>query len=292
MTGFARVRRHSEFGEIVATLKSVNHRALDLHFHLPAELEEFEPAVRQAIKQRIVRGHVDVRIAFIPAHATGAQALNRALFEAYLKGIEEAAREYGVAASPDVNTAMRIPGMLTALRDDELPGALEQEILAAVEEAADRLNEFREREGGEIVRQLRGYNAAILRDAGEIEELRTGAAAAFRARLEDRLTELLGAAGIEQQRLAQEAAILADRSDIAEETGRLKVHSQELDKLLTGGGEMGKKLDFLLQEMNRETNTILSKTSGVGELGLRITALGLDIKANIEKIREQALNLE
>jgi uncharacterized protein (TIGR00255 family) len=292
MTGFARVRRQSGLGEVVATLKSVNHRALDLRFHLPAELDEFEPALRQAIKTKVARGHLDVRLAFIPAHATGAQALNRALFEAYLKGLEEAARDYGVSSPPDANAALRIPGMLTALRDGELPGPLEREILAAVEEAAARLNEFREREGAEIVRQLRPYNAAILRDAGEIESLRAGASGAFRARLEERLRELLGSAGVDPQRLAQEAAILADRGDIAEETGRLKVHAQELDQLLARGGEMGKKLDFLLQEMNREANTILSKTSGVGELGLKITALGLDVKANIEKIREQALNLE
>ena len=97
---------------------------------------------------------------------------------------------------------------------------------------------------------------------------------------------------MEPQRLAQEAALLADRSDITEETGRLQVHSRELDALLDRGGELGKKLDFLMQEMNRETNTILSKTSGVGELGLKITAFGLEIKANIERIREQVLNLE
>jgi uncharacterized protein (TIGR00255 family) len=291
MTGFARVRRQSEIGEVVFTLKSVNHRALDLHFHLPAELEEFEPALRQAIKKKLVRGHIDIRVTFFPAHATSAQALNRALFEAYLKAVEETA-EYGVAAAPDANVALRIPGMLTVLRDAELPGAVEQEIFAAASEALDKLNEFREREGGEIASLLKTFNAAIARDAAEIAELRTQASAAFRARLEERLAELLGTAGIEPQRLAQEAAILADRSDIAEETGRLKVHSEELAKLLDRGGELGKKLDFLLQEMNRESNTILSKTSGVGDLGLRITALGLDVKANIEKIREQALNLE
>ncbi len=114
----------------------------------------------------------------------------------------------------------------------------------------------------------------------------------FHARLNERLAELLDGVGLEPQRLAQEAAVLADRSDITEELGRLQVHSRELDALLNGGGELGKKLDFLMQEMNRETNTILSKTSGVGELGLKISALALEAKANIERIREQALNLE
>jgi uncharacterized protein (TIGR00255 family) len=122
--------------------------------------------------------------------------------------------------------------------------------------------------------------------------MRGEATAAIRNRLSERLKELIESGGMDPQRLAQEAALLADRSDIAEEISRLQVHSRELDALLTKGGEIGKKLDFLMQEMNRETNTILSKTSGLNDLGLQITTLGLEIKANVERIREQALNIE
>jgi len=128
--------------------------------------------------------------------------------------------------------------------------------------------------------------------AEEMERIREGATAAFENRLAERLKDLLKGAQIDPQRLAQEAAILADRSDIGEELARLKIHSAQLAALLDAGGEVGKKLDFLLQEMNRETNTILSKSNGAGDAGLKITELGLAAKSAIEKIREQSLNLE
>ena len=125
-----------------------------------------------------------------------------------------------------------------------------------------------------------------------MEEIRSGAMPAFQKRLQERLTELLRTSNVEPQRLAQEAALLADRSDISEELIRLKTHAGELAQLVGAGGEIGKKLDFLLQEMNRETNTILSKTGGLGDLGLTITELALAAKSEIDKIREQSLNLE
>ena len=135
-------------------------------------------------------------------------------------------------------------------------------------------------------------NVKVRAAAGEIAQLRDQVLPYMRQRLEDRLTELLAKNLPNPDRLAQEAAVLADRSDIAEEIGRLTVHAAELDQMLSSGVEIGKKLDFLLQEMNRETNTILSKTSGAGEIGLRVTGLGLDAKTNIERIREQGLNIE
>jgi uncharacterized protein (TIGR00255 family) len=125
-----------------------------------------------------------------------------------------------------------------------------------------------------------------------MEQIREGAIPAFHKRLVEKLQELLGSLGLDPQRLAQEAALLADRGDIGEEISRLQIHSRQLDEILNSGGEVGKRLDFLLQELNRETNTILSKTGGIGDLGLRITELALAAKASIEKIREQALNLE
>lgn len=293
MTGYARVRKSSEAGEVTATVKSVNHRALDLHTHIAGELEQFEPALRSLAKRYVSRGHVDLRLGFVPAHSGAGAGLNRPLFEAYLKALEEASREYGVQAAPDMATALQVPGMLAQPElDDETPAGLEPLVLSAVEEAFIALNTFREREGAEIREILKRHNEAVRRDAAEISKYREPAVEHFRARLETRLAELLNGVGLEPQRLTQEAAVLADRSDITEELSRLEVHSRELDALLDKGGELGKKLDFLMQEMNRETNTILSKTSGVGELGLNITALGLEAKANIERIREQALNLE
>jgi len=291
MTGFARARRSGEAGEIVVTIKSVNHRALDLHIHAGSEFDPFEPALRSLVKSHLSRGHVDVRIAFNPAPGSRSGALNRPLFEAYLAAVRETG-DYGFNVEPDVQAALRITGMLSPSEDAEGPASLESLLIETATEALLALRAFREREGASIVADLRRFNETIRRDAATIAELRAPVVDYLRRRLDDRLRELLNGIGIDPQRLAQEAALLADRGDIAEEISRLQVHSAELDALLTKGGELGKKLDFLLQEMNRETNTVLSKTSGAGEPALQITSCGLEIKANIERMREQGLNLE
>lgn len=291
MTGFARARRSGAAGEVVVTLKSVNHRALDLHIHAPAEFDPFEPALRSLIKSSLSRGHVDVRIGFTPAPGLRTNALNRPLFEAYLSAVREAAG-YGFEARPDIQSALRIAGMLAPPEAGEGPPGLEDLLLEAARDALHALAAFRAREGTAIAAQLKDLNAAIRRDAGSMAELRGPVVEFMRRRLDERLRELINGVAIDPQRLAQEAALLADRSDIAEEIARLRLHADELDALLLKGGEIGKKLDFLLQEMNRETNTILSKTSGAGESALRLSSFGLDVKANIERIREQGLNLE
>jgi uncharacterized protein (TIGR00255 family) len=167
-----------------------------------------------------------------------------------------------------------------------------QLLVSAMEAAMDALNEFREREGGELAAELKARAAAIHEFGARIEELRDRALPAFQARLNERLADLLGGTSVEPHRLAQEVAIIADRSDVCEELTRLKVHTAQLGSILDGGGEVGKKMDFLLQEMSREANTILSKTVGVGDIGLGITDLALAAKAEIEKIREQSQNLE
>ncbi|MEJ5367345.1 MAG: YicC/YloC family endoribonuclease [Bryobacteraceae bacterium] len=292
MTGYARARRSNELGEVVATVRSVNHRGLDLHIHTDESLEPFEPALRAAAKRHVKRGHLSLRVKFTPAHAGAGAALNRPLFEAYLKAVEEARREYGVEGEPRLDTALLIPGMLSQAAEEETPEGLEALVLETAEEALTALDEFRAREGADLKRIIRELNDAIRRDVEAVEACRLPAMEHYRARLEQRLKDLTGGMELDAQRLAQEAAILADKSDIAEEVGRLKVHTQELDAMLEAGGEAGKKLDFLMQEMSRETNTILSKTGGAGEFGLRVTSLALEIKANIERIREQALNLE
>ena len=154
------------------------------------------------------------------------------------------------------------------------------------------LNAFREREGEATAAEMRQRCDNICDLVARMEKIRAGAVPAFQKRLREKLADLLHGAGIEPQRLAQEAALLADRSDIAEELVRLRTHAAQLENLLAGGGEIGKRLDFLLQEMNRESNTILSKTGGLGDLGLTITDLALAAKSEIDKIREQSLNLE
>jgi uncharacterized protein (TIGR00255 family) len=203
-----------------------------------------------------------------------------------------AAAKYNLTCEPDLNAAFRITGMLSDTASLDLGDDFEAPLVALVERALTVLNSFREREGCEIASLMVDRTAVISVASEEIGRLRSTAMPAFQARLRERLVDLLGGSNIDPQRLVQEAALLADRGDIGEEIERLAIHSRQVADLLEKGGEVGKKLDFLLQEMNRETNTILSKTSGLGEHGLRITELAVGVKSDIEKMREQSLNLE
>lgn len=292
MTGFARVRRAADHGEIVVSLKTVNHRGLDLHFHMPAEFDAIESDVRAVVKKGVVRGHMQVNVTYTRS-AAGPAALNRELFQQYLQAFREAAEQHGLDGQPDLNAALRVPGMLGAgAAESEVAEDVLKAVVELATEAVDALNAFREREGAalaaEILERARNIESLVVR----MEEIRAGAVPAFQKRLRDRLDELLRGAALDPQRVAQEAAVMADRSDIAEELVRLRTHTSHLVMMLTTESEVGKRLDFLLQEMNRESNTILSKTGGIGDLGLTLTDLALAAKSEIDKIREQSLNLE
>lgn len=293
MTGFARSRKTLDSGEIIVSIKSLNHRGLDVQVHAPSAADEFENAIRALVKGAVVRGHVEVRIS-LPSNGGGNSsvlALNRELLRQYLKAYHEAAEAHGIRAEADLNAALRHTGMLSEAAA-EASVIAEKDVLEALTEALQGLNDFRTREGAEIASEMKGHNDRVSAIAAEMEQIRSTAHAAFHSRLSEKLRDLLKGVQIDPQRLAQEAAILADRSDIGEELARLRIHSAQLAGMLEAGGEVGKRLDFLLQEMNRETNTILSKTSGAGEAGLKITDLALSAKAAIEKVREQSLNLE
>jgi uncharacterized protein (TIGR00255 family) len=292
MTGFARIQKTTDSGDITVSLKSVNHRGLDLHFHLGAELDSLEAVIRAALKRTIFRGHVDVRCSVLRQGDGASGALNLPLFRSYVAAFRKAAAEEGMEAQPDLNRILSLPGILGGSEQSALDIPAEKAILTALEEAVEMFNQFREREGAELAAFIREQNLHVRSGSEEMQRIRAGAIPAFQKRLLERLQELLGNTNLDPQRLAQEAALLADRSDIGEEISRLQIHSRQLDEILDSGGEVGKRLDFLLQELNRETNTVLSKTSGLGDLGLRITELALASKAAIEKIREQALNLE
>jgi uncharacterized protein (TIGR00255 family) len=293
MTGFARARRPFGSGELTVSIKTVNHRGLDVHVRGPEAADPFEAAIRGLVKSRVTRGHVEVRLTLAGSGSgASALALNSGLLEAYLRAFRDAASAHGLNVQPDLNAAFRVPGMFAATEDTSLPEGIEEVLLDAASQALNELNAFREREGAEIATEMSRHNGQVAAVALELEAIREGALAAFQNRLSERLKDLLKDVQVDPQRLAQEAAILADRSDIGEELARLKIHAAQLAKLLDEGGEVGKKLDFLLQEMNRESNTILSKTGGIGDAGLRITELALSAKAAIEKVREQSLNLE
>jgi uncharacterized protein (TIGR00255 family) len=293
MTGFARVKKEIEQGEIVVSLKSVNHRGLDIHFHLPPELDALENDIRAAIKNGMARGHVQIHVALTLAAAPGAAPLNRGLLQAYMSAFQEAAELFNLPNEPDLNAAFRITGMLSTGGYTREPGEdIAKAVCEAAAEAVAILNSVREREGAATEEELRQRCHNICNLVTRMEEIRAGAVGAFQKRLKEKLADLLRGAGIDPQRLAQEAALLADRSDIAEELMRLRTHAGQLVEMLSGSGEVGKRLDFLLQEMNRESNTVLSKTGGLGDVGLTITDLALAAKSEIDKIREQSLNLE
>jgi uncharacterized protein (TIGR00255 family) len=201
-------------------------------------------------------------------------------------------KDFGPMGQPDLNAALALPGMMAESRDTDLPADFQTCILELLKSALSEWNVQREREGAALGEQLHAYNASIRTKAIQIRELRHGILPVLKERLQTKLAELLGASVIDPVRLAQEAAYLADRGDIEEEITRLLTHCTHLEKLLKGQGETGKKVDFLLQEMNREANTILSKSNNSGETGLAVTELGLSIKTEIERIREQSLNLE
>jgi uncharacterized protein (TIGR00255 family) len=300
MTGFARVARSTASGELTLSIKTVNHRGLDLHFHMPMEFDAVEPAMRAAIRKRISRGHVQVQM-FFRRNASESSGggngggINEGLLKAWLDSFRDVAERYGIESKPDLNQALRLPGMMGTMDSRGAPvadEAVERESLAMAADALEELDRFRTREGAAIETEIRGRAASIRTIVDRMEDIRQRALPYFHNRLKDRLSELLGGAQVDPGRLAQEAAILAERSDISEELVRLKTHADQTDALLGAEGETGKKLDFLLQEMNRETNTILSKTGGLGEQGLTLTELGLAAKAEIDRIREQSLNIE
>jgi uncharacterized protein (TIGR00255 family) len=293
MTGFARARTQTSMGEAIVSLRAVNHRALDLHFHLPASFDFLEGKMRKRIAECVRRGHVDVRLSFQSSGPSGAPAQwNRSLLETWLAAFREATERYGLKCEPDLNAALRIPGMLSVAEAEEVPLEVEEAILGALDGALEQLNSVRAQEGAAIAAALREIGTGIHAAAREIERVRAGVTAAIQSRLAERISELLQGVALDPQRIAQEAAVLADRSDISEETTRLKIHVARLDELLSAGGEIGKKIEFLLQEMHREVNTILSKSNAAGEAGRELTRIALEMKSGVEKIREQSLNLE
>jgi uncharacterized protein (TIGR00255 family) len=294
MTGFAQVRRQTAAGELSLSLRSVNHRGLDLHFHLGAEFLPFESAMRAMLKERVGRGHVEIRTAFTRPVGGSTLGFSSETLRGYVAAFRAAAAELQLESKPDLNVLLTMPGVTGNGLLDAAPldPTFQPLLLDSLSECITSLNAAREREGSELRRVLLAELALMEQARFGIAALRHQASAYMMERLREKLNELLAAAGISEARLAEEAAILADRSDVEEELTRLAIHTQEFRRIVEAGGAVGKPLDFLLQELNRETNTTLSKTSGAGDPALKITNLGLSMKANIERIREQALNLE
>ncbi|HXL23103.1 MAG TPA: YicC/YloC family endoribonuclease [Candidatus Dormibacteraeota bacterium] len=296
MTGYAQARGDLNGWALRVSVKSVNHRFLDLKIRLPEGFDLFEIRLRQTVRERIARGHVDVYVGVEPASGAPVQ-VNRDLLQSYLRAAEELHKETPEAADVDVVALLRLPGVIGGLAPQIPESEQEQEKLSAaldrcLRDALARLDDMRRAEGRHLASDLRARAARIAGLTEQVRDLATKLMPAFARRLESRLKELLATVAIDPARIAQEAALLAQRSDISEELDRLRSHLQQFAKLLDGAGELGKKLDFLLQEMHREANTMLSKTPGVESEALAITGLALEIKAEIEKLREQVQNIE
>jgi uncharacterized protein (TIGR00255 family) len=297
MTGFAQGQVERDGGSVRINLRSVNHRFLDLHLRMPDGFEVFESRIRQGIRNRLRRGHVDVNIYYEPSGA-GAVEVNHDLVESYMKAVEKLRKQFGVKTEPDLVALLRLPGVVGApgaagdLQSEETQEKLGAQLEACLEQALNKLDAMRRVEGESLTTEMQGILGRIARRTVDIEALAERVRPAIARRLEERLGELLKGVQIDPIRLAQEAALLAERSDVSEELARLHSHVEQFGKLLATAGEAGKKLDFLLQEMQREANTLLSKTPGVESEGLAITSLALEVKSDIEKLREQAQNVE
>lgn len=305
MTGFAQVR-----GEVAGSagqdkasihesndatqmsftlsLKSVNHRLLDLHFRLPSENDTLEMKLRRVLKEKLARGHIEVSLNV--DKGVESFSINRNFVGGYINAFRAAAAEFGVSADPDLNVVLRLPGALSAT-SQPADGEFESAVMGSLPELLARLNQMREEEGLGIERELRQLMADTREAFQTVAKYRTSVQQIYADKLKSRMQELF-ATQIEPERILQEAALLVDRSDIQEELIRMETHVKHFLGLLDEGSEVGKKLDFLLQEMNREANTLLSKTSGLTGDALKITEMGLAMKAAIEKAREQVQNIE
>jgi uncharacterized protein (TIGR00255 family) len=294
MTGFARiqVRVHDQL-VYTLSLKSVNHRFLDVQLRIPSGLDALEMELRRALKESLVRGHVELTLS-VERSAVQKSGFNREMVAGYLDAFRTVRCEFSLAGEPDLNAILRMPG---ALQNDnrgngeEDLAALSESVLQQIGPLLNELKTMRAREGDALKSILEASLNRLSEATDGVATLRPEVEQRYQERLTQRL---VAAAGNEfnRQRLLEEVAVLVDRSDVAEELARMTTHISHFRELLSASGEVGKKLDFLLQEMNREANTLLSKTGGVGGKGTRITELGLAMKAEIEKAREQIQNVE
>jgi uncharacterized protein (TIGR00255 family) len=292
MTGFAQVQVHVQ-GQpgYTLSLKSVNHRFLDLQFRLPSGLDALEMELRKTLKEALLRGHVELTLS-IERGTQQRTGYNRELVATYLAAFRDAQSEHGYEGQPDLNAALRLPGVLQSDNrgEDDLP-TLAASVREQIGPLIDQLKVMRAREGESLAAILHGTLDRLAEATNGVATLRPEIEQRYQERLVQRLSAAVGPE-FNQQRLLEEVAVLVERSDVSEELARMAAHIGHFRELLNSGGEAGKKLDFLLQEMNREANTLLSKTGSVSGKGTRITELGLAMKAEIEKAREQVQNVE
>ena len=288
MTGYGRAVETVNGREFTVELRSVNNRYLDCSVKLPRSLCFAEEAVKQAVKATISRGKVDV---FISVRSEGGEevkvSLNSAVLEGYLTAMRQMVSEFGVADDISVSAVSRLPEVFIMERPEVDEDQLKADLMSVVAKAIEGYDAMRRTEGVALENDLRSRGQTILGLVAQVEQGNAQTVIDYRTRLENKLQEVLANTAIDESRILTEAAIFADKVAVDEETVRLRSHLQQMNTMLSSGGAVGRKLDFLLQEMNRETNTIGSKCSDV-----RLARIVVDMKAELEKIREQTQNIE
>ena len=288
MTGYGRAVKTLNGREITVEMRSVNNRFLDCSVKMPRAFSYAEDAVKQKIKEQVSRGKVDV---FISVNALEGEnvkiSLNRPVLEGYLAALRTIASDYEVRDDISVTALSRYPDVFVVEKPEEDEKQNIADIVSVTQEAIENYNAMRDTEGAALAADLRAHAAVILRYVEKVEERSPVTVAEYRTRLENKLREVLESTTIDESRIVTEAAIFADKVAVDEETVRLRSHLSQMESLLSGGGAIGRKLDFLLQEMNREANTIGSKGNDLEQARNVV-----EIKAELEKIREQIQNIE
>ena len=288
MTGYGRAVETLNGREFTVELRSVNNRYLDCNVKMPRMVSFAEDAVKQAVKAAVSRGKVDVFITIKSEGDTDTKVtLNASVLQGYLNAMHQMVEEYGVKDDISVSTVSRLPDVFTVEKPEVDEEALKADLMSVVAKALEGYNAMRATEGAALDTDLRSRGNTILELVSQVEAGNAQTVIDYRARLENKLKEVLANTSIDENRILTEAAIFADKVAVDEETVRLRSHLEQMNTMLTAGGAMGRKLDFLLQEMNREANTIGSKCTDV-----RLARIVVDIKAELEKIREQTQNIE
>lgn len=289
MTGFGRGNVTEKEFNINVELKTVNNRFLDVALRLSSEMQPLENEIKRLIGNRLSRGRVEVNLQYDRSDEINYD-LNRPMINGFLSAMKQMQEEFGLTGEPDMNVIARLPNVFVPKKDD-LSTEFKSGVEAALNHALDDLEKMRESEGTMLKEILEANLRGIEDHLPEIEKQAAGIGEEYRVRLTKRIGEMLAKSEsqieLDQARLAQEVAYLADRSDISEEIARLKTHIEHFRAIIEEEKEVGKRLDFLTQELNREANTITSKTSN-----MVVKENALAIKSEIEKIREQVQNVE
>lgn len=288
MTGYGRARQVLHGRTVTVELRAVNHRYLDCTVKAPRQFGFLDDAVKKAAAARIARGKTEIYVS-VETDEGGdlSVTVNHALAERYLAALRELSEKYGLRDDVTVMSLAKLPDVLGSERIEQDADELTQDVLTVFAEACDGFDQMREREGEKLAEDVRNRASVIETLVGEVEKRSPERVAEYREKLLARMREVLESTDIDETRIVTEAAIYADKTAVDEETVRLRSHLSQLEHMLSQGGAMGRKLDFLIQEFNREANTIGSKCSDVA-----LSRVVVELKGEIEKIREQVQNIE